>query len=55
MTKEQAEHLAKHDASYRARKLKGNWVVWHDAGDHVVEFSQAYLNVVLPNMVPDAA
>ncbi len=44
MTHEQAELLAKHDETYRARKLRGQWVVWCDASDHVVEFdlSAAY-------------
>jgi hypothetical protein len=30
--------LAAHDKAYRARKLRGRWVVWCDASDHVVEF-----------------
>ena len=40
MTREQAEQLAKHDGTYRARKLGGQWVVWCDASDHVVEFDR---------------
>jgi hypothetical protein len=38
MTKEQAEQLAKFDETYRARKVRGQWIVWCDASDHVVEF-----------------
>lgn len=38
MTKEQAHQLATLDKAYRVRKLRGQWVVWCDASDHVVEF-----------------
>jgi hypothetical protein len=34
----QAVTRAAHDKAYRARKLRGHWVVWCDASDHVVEF-----------------
>lgn len=46
MTKEQAESLAKHERTYRARKIKGHWVVWCDASDHVVEFD------IIPEIEP---
>ena len=44
MTEQQAKRLAKHSRTYRARQIKGNWVVWCDASDHVVEFDRYDLN-----------
>lgn len=38
MTQEIAEHLASQTKGYRARKMRGQWVVWCDESDHVVEF-----------------
>lgn len=46
MTKEQAERLAKHDETYRARKLRGQWVVWCDASIHC-EPAQSRLQVLM--------
>jgi hypothetical protein len=40
MTEEQAKRLAALFKGYRARKLRGQWLVWCDASDHVVEFDQ---------------
>jgi hypothetical protein len=40
MTEHQAKELAKFDETYRARKLRGQWVVWCDASDSVVEFDR---------------
>ena len=44
MTKQQAERLAKRERTYRARQMKGVWVVWCDASDHIVEFDLYDLN-----------
>jgi len=38
VTKDQALILAATDDDYRARCMRGEWVVWSDAADHVVEF-----------------
>ncbi len=49
MDKSLAETLAAHmgDGDYRARKLRGAWVVWSDASDHVVEFDQRAMEYAL--------
>lgn len=44
MTKEQAERLASLFKGYRARKLRGVWLVWCDASDHHVEFDQSIID-----------
>ena len=38
MTEAEARRLAATDKDYRARKMRGRWVVWDDMADHVVEF-----------------
>ena len=40
MTEDQALILALADTEgdYRARRIRGEWCVWSDAADHVVEF-----------------
>ena len=38
LTEAQAREIASHDRNYRARLMRGKWVVWCDASDHVVEF-----------------
>jgi hypothetical protein len=43
MTEAQAKYLAASEPDYRAKKMRGEWVVWCDASDHVVEFD----NIVL--------
>lgn len=39
MTQEIAEYLAE-SFDYRARKIRGQWLVWCDESDHVVEFER---------------
>jgi hypothetical protein len=36
---------------YRARKMRGVWVVWSDAADHVVEFDQRAIEYALSRVV----
>lgn len=38
MTEAEARRLAATDKDYRARKMRGRWVVWCDMADHVVDF-----------------
>jgi hypothetical protein len=40
LTQEQAERLAEWHDDYRARKIRGQWVVWCDASAHCVELDQ---------------
>ena len=43
VTRAMAEYLAKTEKDYRARKLRGQWVVWCDTSDHIVEFDDIVL------------
>jgi len=48
MTKEVAEQLAMmDDQDYVARKIRGHWVVWSKAADHIVEFDQRTIDNVM--------
>lgn len=40
MSKQVAEYLARQfgDGDYFAKKIRGQWLVWSHAADHVVEF-----------------
>jgi len=40
MNELQAKRLAATDKAYVARKIRGQWVVWCEASDHVVEFNE---------------
>jgi hypothetical protein len=46
MTERQAKYLAEqfNDADYQAKKMRGQWVVWCHASEHVVEFDEAALH-----------
>ena len=46
MTKEQAMRLAMRERDYIARKIRGQWVVWSLASEHVVEFDQADIDAL---------
>jgi hypothetical protein len=39
LTEQQAKLLATMGPKYRARRLRGQWCVWDEISDHVVEFN----------------
>jgi electron transfer flavoprotein alpha/beta subunit len=49
MDKTLAETLAATmgEGDYRARRIRGHWVVWSDASDHMVEFDQRAIEYAL--------
>lgn len=51
MTQAMAEYLAQ-AYGYRARKLRGRWIVWCDVSDHEVEFDNITTDETLGGLIP---
>ena len=47
MNERQAKLLAAGDRAWIARRVRGRWVVWSCASDHVVEFDQRDIDAII--------